>query len=61
VALRKVADVLHRAPDNISAHMLLTRIYLHQVSVLNIACGVCIKEPVTSLLGHDVLVHMRIA
>ncbi|KAA6420554.1 MAG: tetratricopeptide repeat 21B [Trebouxia sp. A1-2] len=30
VALRKVADVLHRAPDNISAHMLLTRIYLHQ-------------------------------
>ena len=33
VALRKVADVLHRAPDNISAHMLLTRIYLHQVSV----------------------------
>ena len=33
VALRKVADVLHQAPDNISAHMLLTRIYLHQVSV----------------------------
>ncbi len=32
VALRKVADVLHQAPDNISAHMLLTRIYLHQVS-----------------------------
>ncbi|DBB04932.1 TPA: hypothetical protein ACH3X3_010212 [Trebouxia sp. C0006] len=30
VALRKVADVLHQAPDNISAHMLLTRIYLHQ-------------------------------
>lgn len=31
VAARKVADVLHRAPDNISAHLLLTRIYLHQV------------------------------
>ena len=32
VALRKVADILHRAPDNISAHMLIARIYLHQVS-----------------------------
>ena len=33
VALRKVADVLHRAPDMLPAHLLLTRIYLHQVSV----------------------------
>jgi hypothetical protein len=56
VAIRKVADVLHRAPDNISAHMLLTRIYLHQVSTLDIACGACIEGPVTGLL-----VHMRIA
>lgn len=32
VALRKVADVLHRAPAMLPAHLLLTRIYLHQVS-----------------------------
>ena len=32
VALRKVADVLHRVPDNLPAHLLLTRIYLHQVT-----------------------------
>ena len=53
VALRKVADVLHQAPDNISAHMLLTRIYLHQVRALGIACGDCMEEPVTDLFGHD--------
>lgn len=59
VALRKVADVLHQAPDNISAHMLLTRIYLHQVSVLDTACGLCIKESVTGFFGHHVLVDMH--
>ena len=32
VALRKVADVLHRAPDTIPAHLLLTRIYHNQAS-----------------------------
>ena len=30
-ALRKAADVLHRVPDNTAAHLLLTRIYTHQV------------------------------
>lgn len=44
VALRKVADVLHRAPDNISAHMLLTKIYLHQVSVLKLHVGRKLKS-----------------
>lgn len=32
VALRKVAHVLHQAPDTLPAHLLLTRIYIHQVS-----------------------------
>jgi len=61
VALRKVADVLHQAPDNISAHMLLTRIYLHQVSALYITCRTCLDGPVTGLFGHHMLVHMPIA
>ena len=31
-ALRKAADVLHHAPDNTAAQLLLTRIYIHQVN-----------------------------
>ena len=31
VALRIVADVLHHVPDNLPAHLLLTRVYMHQV------------------------------
>ena len=39
VALRKVAHVLHQAPDMLPAHLLLTRIYLHQVCAVNVAKG----------------------
>ena len=37
MALRKVAHVLHQAPDMLPAHLLLTRIYLHQVCAVNLA------------------------
>ena len=42
VALRKVADVVHRAPDNIAAHVLLTRIYLHQVCRFPCCASCCV-------------------